>query len=88
MTYVVVFFALAVLVFGLFVVAMLVFGSIRQKKEWAGASLVLTEEQKAELQDPAALGAQPPGFDGAGAETQGLAGAQYRNETNIMNGGL
>jgi hypothetical protein len=88
MTYVVVVLAFAVLAFGLFVVALLVVGSIRNKKEWAGASLALTDEQKAQLQDPAALGAQPPGFEGGGAETQGVAGAEYRNKTNISGSGF
>lgn len=81
MTFVAIIAAFAVLGFGLFVVGLLLVTAIRNKKEWAGASLVLTDEQKAELQDPASLGVQPPSADGVGAETQAVAGAEFRNKT-------
>jgi hypothetical protein len=86
MTYAVVIGTLGVLGFGLLVVAMLVLTSIRRRKDWAGPSPVLTDEERAGLQEPANLGAETAGDGGAGAETQAVSSVQYRTETNLTNG--
>jgi hypothetical protein len=89
MTYLVtIVFGWGVLAFGLFIVGLLVVTAIRRRTTWSQTGLVLTEAEKADLENPDSLGADPPAMPGVGAETQGVIGAQVRNDINLLGNGL
>jgi hypothetical protein len=88
MTYVVIIVFWGVLAFGLFIVGLLVLAARRRRTTWSETGLLLTEAQKADLQGPDSLGAEPPAMPGVGAETHGVIGAQVRNDINLLGNGL